>query len=265
MSDHMINTNGAAIRVEESGAGEPALIFLHYWGGSSRTWRSVIDRLGGRPRCIALDQRGWGASTATDGRYGLYALADDVEAVTHQLGLDRYVLVGHSMGGKVAQIVAARRPKELVGLVLVAPAPPTPMPVPEVVRNGMFQSYGSREGALQALAVLGGQSLSSEFREQVIEDTLRGAPQAKSSWTERGMIEDVTAGLDAVKLPVAVIVGDRDQVEHEVALRKIFARFLPQASFLVLQGIGHLSPLEAPDALANACKSLLHSLERLPR
>ena len=245
MSDHMINTNGAAIRVEESGAGEPALIFLHYWGGSSRTWRSVIDRLGGRPRCIALDQRGWGASTATDGRYGLYALADDVEAVTHQLGLDRYVLVGHSMGGKVAQIVAARRPKELVGLVLVAPAPPTPMPVPEVVRNGMFQSYGSREGALQALAVLGGQPLSSEFREQVIED--------------------VTAGLDAVKLPVAVIVGDRDQVEHEVALRKIFARFLPQASFLVLQGIGHLSPLEAPDALANACKSLLHSLERLPR
>jgi len=44
------------------------------------------------------------------------------------LGLHRYVLADHSMGGKVAQIVAARRPKELVGMVLVAPAPPTPMP-----------------------------------------------------------------------------------------------------------------------------------------
>jgi len=58
---------------------------------------------------------------------------------------------------------------------------------------------------LQALAVLGGESLSSELREQVIEDTLPGAPEAKRAWTERGMIQDVTAGLDAVRLPVTVV------------------------------------------------------------
>ena len=50
-TDYVINTGGAAIRVEESGDGEPALIFLHYWGGSSRTWRSVIRGLGGTSRC----------------------------------------------------------------------------------------------------------------------------------------------------------------------------------------------------------------------
>ena len=260
MTDHVINTGGAAIRVEESGEGEPALLFLHYWGGSSRTWRSVIGRLGGTSRCIALDQRGWGASIATDERYDLSAMADDVEAVARQLGLRRYVLVGHSMGGKVAQIVAVRRPKELVGLVLIAPAPPTPMPVPEAVRAGMLQSYGSRGGVLQALAVLGGESLSSELREQVIEDTVRGAPGAKSSWTEHGMIQDVTAGLDAVKVAVILVVGDRDQVEHEAALREIFTRFIPQTSFRVLPGIGHLSPLEAPDGLADICKKLLREL-----
>jgi len=80
------------------------------------------------------------------------------------------------MGGKVAQIVAVRQSKELVGLVLIAPAPPTPMPVPEAVRTGMLQSSSCRDGVLQALSVLGGESLSSELREQVIEDTLRGAP-----------------------------------------------------------------------------------------
>jgi pimeloyl-ACP methyl ester carboxylesterase len=74
-------------------------------------------RLRRKPRCIALDQRGWGTSIATDERYDLSAMADDVEAVTRRFGLARYVLVGHSMGGKVAQIVAGRRPKELVGLV----------------------------------------------------------------------------------------------------------------------------------------------------
>jgi hypothetical protein len=92
--------------------------------------------------------------------------------------------------------------------------------------------------------------LSSELREQVIEDTLRGAPAAKRAWTEGNMIEDVSVGLAAVKLPVTVVIGDRDQVEHEAALRrKTFAAFLPQAAFRVLKGVGHLSPLEAPDAL----------------
>jgi pimeloyl-ACP methyl ester carboxylesterase len=113
---------------------------------------------------------------------------------------------------------------------------------------------------LQALAALGGQALPNELREQVIEDTLRGAPEAKSAWTERGMLEDVTKGLDAVRLPVTMLVGDRDQVEHEDTLKEVFARFLPQATFRQLRGVGHLSPLEAPDAVAGACNSLLHDL-----
>jgi 3-oxoadipate enol-lactonase len=257
MADSIVNTNGAAIHVTESGVGEPALIFLHYWGGSSRTWQSVVDRLGLKPRTIVLDQRGWGSSVATDGRYGLAAMADDVEAVAHKFGLKRYALIGHSMGGKVAQIVAARRPEGLAALVLIAPAPPTPMPVPKEQRAAMLDSYASREGALQALSVLAGKPLSPELREHVIEDTLRGAPSAKRAWTESGMIEDITAGLDAVTVPVTVVIGDRDQVEHEAALRQILTRFLPQATFRVLEGVGHLSPLEAPDAVADACTSFL--------
>jgi pimeloyl-ACP methyl ester carboxylesterase len=203
MSQHMIETNGATIRVTERDAGQPALVFLHYWGGSSRTWRGVIDRLAGRARCVALDQRGWGESIATDGRYGLAAMADDVEAVAQRLGLSRFVLVGHSMGGKVAQIVAGRRPAGLVGLVLVAPAPPTPMPAPEAQRAAMLASYGSRDGVLQALSVLTAQPLPNELREQVIEDTLAGAPAAKRAWTDSGMIENVSAGLVGVITPQA--------------------------------------------------------------
>jgi 3-oxoadipate enol-lactonase len=254
MSERIVNTSGAAIRVTESGAGEPALVFLHYWGGSSRTWHPVIERLGGNPHAIALNQRGWGGSVATNGRYDLAAMADDAQAVVSAIGLKRYVLVGHSMGGKVAQIVAARRPAGLEGVVLIAPAPPTPMPVPEEQRAAMLESYGTREGVLQALSVLAGGPLSLAFREQVIEDTLRGATDAKSAWTERGMIEDVSAGLDAVTVPVKVVIGDRDQVEHEAALRQIFGRFLAHATFRVLKGVGHLSPLEAPDAIADACR-----------
>src|SRR6516225_4065941 len=260
MSTRIIQTAGAAIRIAEGGAGEPALVFLHYWGGSARTWQRVIDRLGGQVRWVAINQRGWGGSVATDGRYDLAAMADDVDSVIRALDLRRYVLVGHSMGGKVAQIVAARRPRDLAGLVLVAPAPPTPMPVPAAQRAGMLASYGSREGVLQALEVLAGAPLSNELREQVIEDTLRGAPEAKRAWTDRGMIEDVSACLDAVTIPVSILVGSRDRVEHESALREVFGRLLPQATFRVLEGVGHLSPLEAPGELADACAKLLARL-----
>jgi pimeloyl-ACP methyl ester carboxylesterase len=164
VSRRIIDTNGAAIQIAETGDGAPALVFLHYWGGSSRTWQAVIDRLGGRPRTIAFDQRGGGVSVATDGRYDLGAMADDAATVAHTLGLDRCVLVGHSIGGKVARVVAKRRPQALVGLVLVAPAPPTPMPVPDAQRAAMLDSYGSRQGLEQALAVLAGGPLSPELR-----------------------------------------------------------------------------------------------------
>jgi len=74
------------------------------------------------------------------------------------------------------------------------------------------------------------------------------------------MIEDLTAGLDGVNVPAMIVIDDRDQVEHEEALREIFARFLPQTTFKGLKGIGHLAPLEAPEALAEACKSFLQTL-----
>src|SRR5262249_45276330 len=157
---------------------------------------------------------------ATDGRCDLAAMADDVQGVIGAVGLQRFVLVGHAMGGKVAQIVAARRPASLQGLVLVAPAPPAPMPIPEAQRGAMEASYGSREGVQQARTVLAGSSLSEDSRERVIEDTLRGAPGAKREWTERGMIQDVSAGLEAVTIPTIVVIGDSDRVEQESVLRQ---------------------------------------------
>jgi len=90
-SHRTIQTQGAAIRITESGSGEPACVFLHYWGGSGRTWDDVIDRIDGRVRCVAVDQRGWGDSIATDGRYDLAAMADDVQGAD---GIGRFAADG---------------------------------------------------------------------------------------------------------------------------------------------------------------------------
>jgi 3-oxoadipate enol-lactonase len=90
----------------ETGSGEPALLFLHYWGGSARTWNAVMLRLSTDFRCIAYDQRGWGQSDAPAQGYSIQDLAFDARQILEALRLRRYVLIGHSMGGKVAQFFA---------------------------------------------------------------------------------------------------------------------------------------------------------------
>ena len=135
--------------------------------------------------------------------------------------------------------------------------PPTPMEVPQQQRDAMLASYGFCEGVLQALSVLAGSALSDLLREKVIEDTLRGAPQAKPAWTQHNMIADVSDGLDGVAVPVSVVIGDRDQVERETTVRAVFSRLVPHATSHVLGDVGHLSPLEAPREVADACIRLL--------
>ncbi len=260
MTYHTIEIRGAKLTVKDTGAGDPALLFLHYWGGSARTWDAVVARLPESVRSIALNQRGWGGSVAVDDRYDLEALADDVLAVTKALAVRRFVIVGHSMGGKVAQVLAGRQPAGLEGLVLVAPAPPTPMQMPEEVRAGMLASYQSREGVQQALGVLAGSLLPHALREQVIDDTLRGEAEAKRAWPDRGMTQDVSAGLQGVTLPVNVLIGGYDQVEREAVLRPAVSRVLPQATFTIVPEVGHLLPLEAPEAVALACERMLSTL-----
>ncbi len=260
MALHTIETTGARLAVRDAGDGDPALVFLHYWGGSARTWDPVLGCLARTVRGVVLNQRGWGGSVATDGRYELDALADDVLAVTDALAVRRFVVVGHSMGGKVAQVVAGRRTPGLEGLVLVAPAPPTPMAVPEEVRAGMVASYQSRDGVLQALGVLAGSALPPVLQEQVIADTLGGEAAARRAWPERGMTQDVSEALQGVTLPVQVLIGERDQVEREAVLRPALSRLLPQAGFTVVPDAGHLLPLEAPGAVAAACEAMLSAL-----
>jgi pimeloyl-ACP methyl ester carboxylesterase len=253
-----LETEGATLQIEDHNPATAgtALLFLHYWGGSAATWRKVIARLA-NVRCIAVSQRGWGGSTVQDGRYDLDSMAKDVRAIIARLNLGRVVLVGHSMGGKVSQVVAKAKPPEVCGLVLVAPAPPTPMPAPAEVRQAMFHSYFSVEGVGQALENLAGPTLPVEDREGIVADTLAGDLGAKREWTERIMTADLRIAPDDIDVPVTLVVGSLDKVEAPGRLRKIFGEAIPQTRFTEVPGIGHLLPLEAPEAVASACREML--------
>lgn len=256
-----IPSNGVRIHVTQQGDGDLALVLLHYYGGSSRTWRYVMDALSPRFRTLATDHRGWGRSEAPAEGYRIADLADDAQGVIEAMGLRRFVLVGHSMGGKTAQLLASRRLPGLEALVLVAPSPPSPMRLSDEQRAVMAGAYASRESVEWVLDnVLTATRLSGDVREQAVADSLAGAPQAKLAWPNVAMLEDITREVSAIDVPALVISGDRDQVDRVETLREELLPRIAGARLHVLPGVGHLSPLEAPSQLAAAISDFVETV-----
>ena len=242
--------NGVGLNLAETGAGDSALVFLHYFGGSSRTWGPVMDLLAEGFHCLAPDARGWGDSDAPPTGYTVAAMADDVAALIAAVGLTRYTLVGHSMGGKAAQALAARCPPGLERLLLVAPSPLSPEPMSEEARAKMRAGWGKEKAAHETLNTIAKLPLGREVAEAVIADTLRASRVAWESWADEGSREDLSELAAKIVVPTFVLVGESDPVLTPAVLRREVVEKIAGATLTVVPGAGHLLPLEDAGAVA---------------
>jgi uncharacterized protein (TIGR03086 family) len=259
----VIDVDGAQLCADERPGRAPALVFLHYWGGSRRTWQPVLTRLHPGQALVAYDQRGWGDSTNAPGPYDMERLADDAQSVIDAFGSTDYVLVGHSMGGKVVQALAARRPAGLAGVVLVAPAPAAPVGSTQQLQQLTIHAYDDEQMVQQSIdRMLTHQPLSVELRKQIVEDSLRAGDEARLAWPKHGLAQDVSAGLSNVDVPVLVLAGGHDKVEPPTVLADHLLPLMPHATMTVLEDTGHLSPLEVPDQVARHITTFTAQLGR---
>jgi 3-oxoadipate enol-lactonase len=248
-----------SFHILDSGIGEPTLLFLHYWGGSAHTWDAVIERLSADFRCIAYDQRGWGRSDAPAQGYTLRDLANDTSEIICALGLKRFVLVGHSMGGKISQFVASQRPDGLEKLILVAPAAPTPQNIPDFAKEAQLHAYDSRGNALQTIEFLTAQPPAEAVREQILSDNFAFTPQAKVAWPTVIAYEDIAADVGKIDVPTLVLAGDQDRQDPvEQHKREVLPR-IPGAQLQIVTDCGHLMPIDQPEKLAEAIGAFVRS------
>jgi 3-oxoadipate enol-lactonase len=252
-----ISVERLSLNVLESGAGDPTLLFLHYWGGSARTWSRVIERLCSTFRCVAYDQRGWGESDAPADGYTISDLAGDAEALVRALHLKRFVLVGHSMGGKVAQFLAAQRPLGLEALILVAPASPLPQNIPQAARQAQLHAYDNRDTVLQAIAFLTAHPPNESTLEQIVEDSLRGSAAAKLAWPTSAAYEDISERVKDINVPALILAGDQDRQDPLHQQQTEVLPRIPGARLQVVRDSGHLSPIDQPEQLADAISAFL--------
>jgi pimeloyl-ACP methyl ester carboxylesterase len=244
------------LNVEDGGAGSPALVFLHYFAGSSRSWTHVSDALSRSSRCVRFDLPGFGRSPSPPA-YSVHKVAHLVAAEIARLQLDRYVLVGHSMGGKIAMACAVAQPPGLAGLVLVAPSPPSPEPMEELERRRLLTSHGDRVSAEQTLHSITRAPLSAEDAAVTIADNLLTSPEAWHWWLQDGSREDISDQVGRIACPVLVLVGSDDRVISPGLVDTEVIPRLSSAKGQQIPGCGHLLPLEAPQEVSRAISAFI--------
>ncbi|MBC7940004.1 MAG: alpha/beta hydrolase [Chitinophagaceae bacterium] len=245
--------NGAVLNVREQSAGgdgSAALVFLHYFGGSSLAWQPVAAILQSHHRCVMPDLRGFGDSAVPTTPMTLDQVATDIIELLHTMGIGRHVLVGHSMGAKIALAVAARKPAGLRALVLLAPSPPSPEPMADSARAQLLQRHTDPAAAEQATRLLVGARVSREVFDQIVHDRVRCSAAAWRWWLASASREDIGSRVMSVDLPTLVLSGALDDVIPGALVESEVSRRLLHATTLHLPGCGHLLPLEAPDVVA---------------
>ncbi len=251
-----ISVNGTELNVIKQGSGATCFVLLHYFGGSAQEWQTVMHQLTSQfpVRCLAVDLRGAGDSDAPDTGYSVDDMADDVAALIDQVGLTGapydFVLVGHSMSGKVALALAARRPAGLRSLVLLAPSPPSPEPIPDDTRERLLATHGQPDTAERTLHEITMVPLSEAAQQQIVTDNLRTSAVAWKAWLASGSREDITDRMSQIDTTVHVAVGEKDTNIPAELLETALMPLLPAtATLTMIPAAAHLLPYEAPAAV----------------
>lgn len=215
---------------------------------------------------VGIDLPGHGdAPDAADA--GVAALADAVvAALAARATGGPWILCGHSMGGKIAAVVADRVLRGhaplfgLTGLVLLAPSPTTPEPMDEERRARMLAWVAdgpiSEPNALEFVNENVAAPLDPDAKATAIAQVQRMSPLAWRRWLETGSREDVRDGLDIGELPAVVLAGDDDDDLGADAQPGLVADLLPRAAVIALPVTGHLLPYERPREVATAIAEL---------
>jgi abhydrolase domain-containing protein 6 len=253
---------------DDAPEGAPVVVMLHGFTGSKENWYPVARRLQGRYRLIIPDLPGWGESERIDGAdYGFAAQSDRVADFIDAVVGEGVVLLGHSMGGGIAALTAARHPRQ-------------------VTRVGLLDAAGvrfndNRFGA-EVLAGRNPFAVNDEASLQRYLDTVFGDDAARPTipWPvdgiyikrrrrdaafEQRVLDRIGRGEERflpgeaaadIRQPVLLLWCRQDAVIDFSAL-ELYGERMPQAQRVLLDGCGHMSLMEQADAVAQAVIMLI--------
>ncbi|KAF2237387.1 alpha/beta-hydrolase [Viridothelium virens] len=268
--DTITTGDGSILHYEIHGtpsASHPSLVFLHYYGGSPTTFAPLLSQLHLQSfHKVLYHARGWSPSTgpADPTAYGISTMSADLSTILSHTGVADhsagFILIGHSMGAKVAQHYAATAASPaLRGLLLVAPAPLHGLSLPPEAKAQQRAAYQSAEGVrfvLDNVLTAGPGTLGKDVVEQCVRDSMRGNEVATAAWPEYAAGEEYAELQEGVRVPVVVLRGDKDFEREVVGELGVEQGWVNRT----VEDCGHLIPLEKPERLG---KEVLDFVERI--
>ena len=268
-SPQMLDVDGLKVHYKETGPqAAPALLLMHGFGSSLQAWDDWSLKLEQKYRVIRLDLPGFGltgASPAND-----YSEEKDLAILTHfadKLGLEKFSIIGHSMGGKMAWTLAASQPERVQALVLMAPdgfpeakdigTKPYEVPAVTGLIKYFLPKYLVRKSIEPAFAEA---DALSDARVNRYYDMLR-APGVRAAILERSnqtIYTDPVPRLKAIKAPTLLIWGEQDHMIPSTNA-KSYASVLSNSTTVLVPKLGHLLQEEQPEKGLTAVMQFLDS------
>ena len=236
--------DGLRLYYERAGSGDPELLFVHGWCCDHTAFRPQFEHFAGAHAVTALDLRGCGQSDRPEDGYDIPDFADDLAGFCAEVGINKPVVAGHSLGGMIAVELAARHPFVPRALVLVDPGPIDPLP--ETVR--------AFEGLAQGLAGPSGEDVRRQYVQDLgarddelarrIADLMCGVPLPIATAVIRGVNAWNGVGALALCTVPALLLRSRLAANPDaVRLRTL----KPDLEVGITVGAGHFHHLEVPE------------------
>ena len=173
-----LDRDGTRLYYEEGGSGSPALLLIHGWTCDRTFLEPQFEHFRPRHRVVRVDLRGHGQSDKPEQEYTMRAFADDVAWVCGRLGLEKPVLIGHSMGGLISLTVAAERP-EIPGAIVSLDSPILPTPNEVALLGPLTEKLRDADDSAvmrQFVSEMMFLPTDNEARKQKLVDTMASAP-----------------------------------------------------------------------------------------
>lgn len=235
----------------------PALVFLNSLGTDLRLWDAILDEFTPSHLCVRMDKRGHGLSDAPEGPYSVEELAADAYAVMDAVGITSATLIGCSIGGLIAQAMAAGSPKRVRGLVLSNTA----------AKIGTREMWDARIAGVRSMGLDG---IADSVMERWFSERFRGTSEV-AGW-RNGLIRTPTAGYIGcceavaaadftvssreITAPTVTIGGSADGSTPAEIVQGL-ADLIPDASCRIIEGVGHLPCAEAPREFKRLVRTFL--------
>jgi pimeloyl-ACP methyl ester carboxylesterase len=273
VEDKYLLVDGLRLHYREWGDEESApLVLLHGITSNAQTWNRFAPQMADRFRVLAIDQRGHGESDWAPA-YSTKLMSDDLESFADALGLAKFALVGHSMGGCNAYYFAAEHPERVTCLVIGDFGPDvvgssSGNQVAARIVAAASASFASPEEAIEPALALNVRAAEVDVRERVLAN-LRQREDGRWVWrydaaglAGHGPVDRMPAQdqqwrlLERIECPTLIVRGaETDILRLETAER--MAKVIGNSSLVEVPNAGHSIPLENPRGWLDAIRPFL--------